>query len=388
MKRFSPLHQKGFTHVIALVVIVLIAAIGGTYYLVASHADSATTNGYIVYQKALPNNAPLQTFFTLPTGGKQLSSTTSNFPWLNSNMQYSPDGAKMSYIEQNGTGSSFLYVQKSSGTARVQLPSHYYSPFSLAPWSKDGQWLAVELTTSVHTYPYTLAIMHPDGTAFKTIPNSSDSYADYEHASWSPDGQRLFYARHDGYNQLCSISITGTGKTCKTFTLPCTLDWALVSPDGTSVMLKGSSPVVNNYSSSCLYTAKTDGTGLTVVNKSSAFHIYQAAWSPDGKAIAYGYSMAANGQASTDNGLNVYTLSTKSTSKIVSAVSVGSLTLGWMPVKAGAITANLPTDVLSQLSIPKSAIRQTIPTPTPAPTPAPTTTPKSAIRQTIPTPAP
>ncbi|MDB5185027.1 MAG: hypothetical protein JWN38_835 [Candidatus Saccharibacteria bacterium] len=40
MKKPFPLRQQGFTHVIALVIIVLVAAIGGTYYLVASHADA------------------------------------------------------------------------------------------------------------------------------------------------------------------------------------------------------------------------------------------------------------------------------------------------------------------------------------------------------------
>ena len=107
--------------------------------------------------------------------------------------------------------------------------------------------------------------------------------------SWSPDGERIAFAAHDGDAQrLFVMNANGTGKHSVTGNDFHWVESPAWSPDGSSIAFIAS-PVSGDDDPSIwdVYTIRPDGTGLRNVTSSPDDDEGAVTWSPDGERIAF-----------------------------------------------------------------------------------------------------
>lgn len=160
--------------------------------------------------------------------------------------------------------------------------------------------------TSNRDPSYEIYKMDPDGTNVTQLTADTAQFINYE-ATWSPDGSRVVWTRHDngtGQSDLWIMNADGSGKTQLTFTAnpfrehqP---DW---SPDGTKIAYFNYGADVNMD----VWVINADGTGNTRLTTSAA-EDSNPEWSPDGTKITFNserdggpeiFTMNANGSGQT-----------------------------------------------------------------------------------------
>lgn len=322
MFRYRKLNSHGFGHHFLMAFIVLAVAIGGTYYLVASHAQTTLAgNGLLsVYGGVTMNNDG-----TLPMSA---AATPANTGSLNSTAAWSPDGNQIaiSYLDKTYTTAS-LYTANPDGTSSTSIYTNTTGTKLSQPlWSPDGQWI-VFMTAS----DTSLFIVHPDGTGLTVLksPVSVDSYNPTY--SWLPDSSGIKVLEYSGAapngQKLCTVPVNGSQATCISTTLTGASDLT-ISPDGTHIMYKAWSKGAVAPSDN-VFVAGLDGsspqqlTHIVPTTTSNYPTINDAVWSPDTTKIAY--SMR---DASGTTG--VYTMNSDGTG--VTALPVSYVRIQWQPV--------------------------------------------------------
>jgi Tol biopolymer transport system component len=160
-------------------------------------------------------------------------------------------------------------------------------------------------------------VVNADGSGQVNLTNSASTEGD---PSWSPDGTRIAFSSDrdstdpecDGYFEPCNYEIyvmnaDGTGQTRVTNTASYAEGHPRWSPDGTKVTYSVFSgcdgePACGVWTE----TINADGSGRTFfITASFGAERFDAAWSPDGKRLAYAYFNDYNFGVQTDTQLYI-----------------------------------------------------------------------------------
>jgi TolB protein len=108
-------------------------------------------------------------------------------------VQFSPDGKRIVFGEQNGDRSA-AFVIKVDGTGRKQVTPWKLGVADRVDWSPDGSLILFSSNTGSN--PINVYTVHPDGSGLKRITHSIDGNDNA--SSWSPDGKRILVVRGAG----------------------------------------------------------------------------------------------------------------------------------------------------------------------------------------------
>jgi hypothetical protein len=288
----------------------LAALVIGAVFAMSAGASPRGVNGQISFVRFDPALGDSVTYTVNPDGSHEQQV----LPLLLEGGFWSPDGSQLA-----GAG---VGVSPADATAIVNLVDGSFRvlplpdptlPTACYLWSPDGKRLACEMFSPLPDLSRSgiYSIRSSDGgglTRITSNPHGYDSPGDY-----SPNGQRLVFARSDADGNPIALFVTninGTG--LKQITPPGTLltdgvrgNW---SPQGNDILFsRHLTPDVH----STLWLVHSDGSGLREIHVQgvacggadddpNGIGCFDPRWSPDGTKIVFEISSAA--------GRNVYTI--------------------------------------------------------------------------------
>ena len=223
-------------------------------------------------------------------------------PAFESFPSWSPDGARVAYVaiepaSSVGELSARLHVVQEDGANARALPGGFDFVVAQTPvWSPDGRWLAVTGVVNQRAWHAAgrargglrgLGVLHlvstgSDGDFIRLSEAVSG-------ASWSPDGERLAFARPDGH-QVALYTVAANGANLRRLTaiegwrpspdadpadawIP-TIAW---SPDGSRILY---------HCGGSICVVDVDGSVVARSPRTLADGPLAATWSPDGSRLA------------------------------------------------------------------------------------------------------
>jgi Tol biopolymer transport system component len=195
---------------------------------------------------------------------------------------WSPDGTKIAFWS-NRDGNDEIYVMNQDGSGVVRLTN---SPgVDLRPrWSPDGAKIVFFSGRDGNLEIY---VMNADGTSQVRLTNDPGTDAD---PAWSRDGSKIaFWSSRDPDGEIYVMNADGTGVTQLTTNDVQDIqpEW---SPDGSQIVFSRLTGC-EYYGGFCDYdliVMNSDGSGAAQLTSGSSDN--DAAWSPDGRWIAFGAS--------------------------------------------------------------------------------------------------
>lgn len=194
-------------------------------------------------------------------------------------------------FQARADGNSEIFIINADGTGRRRL-THNAGVDERPHWIMDGERIAFHATGREADGADGLYTMKPDGTDVRLLlkaPPGSDHRL-------SPDGQHIAFATSravsglwDTVGELDVMNTDGSGVTeLVVFGALCSIGCTKVdqpawSPDGTQLAFGTSMHGHGGNTGLNLHVVNSDGTGLHLVTADGT----DAAWSPDGKFIAY-----------------------------------------------------------------------------------------------------
>jgi dipeptidyl aminopeptidase/acylaminoacyl peptidase len=270
----------------ALLGVIAVAAVASAAFLPASTAQAAFpgNNGKIVFSGCPdPFSGPECDIYVVNPDGSGLMNLTNTPVTIESAPQWSPDGQKIVFNADNTHGSSNIFTMNADGTNVTQVTNGAFGCFALPGWSPDEQKMVVTYRcdpSSGNTEQ--INVMNADGTGRQALTSGAVS----TYPSWSPDGNKIAFARDVNPYEIFSMNADGTGQTRLTIT-PTNRSssdptW---SPDGGQIAFASS--VTTDQGDQDIYTMDADGTDVTRLTAPSIHHQSAPAWSPDGTKIAF-----------------------------------------------------------------------------------------------------
>ena len=140
---------------------------------------------------------------TLSVGGGDPHNLTADSPADELNPRWSPDGSKIAYMSDRGTGTNVYWISPTGGAEHKIAETHV--PFlermgawawgiGANPWSPDGQELLFSrLHDNGDVALWKVNLASREETQLTFPPSGAEDLA----ASWSFDGQRIVYVRHE-----------------------------------------------------------------------------------------------------------------------------------------------------------------------------------------------
>jgi TolB protein len=244
----------------------------------AAYAAFPGTNGKIAFSTGRDANVAAPFNFELYTINPDGTVPTrlTNDPAFDYGPAWSPDGAKIAFTTDRGTGIEDVYVMNADGTGPANLTNNAAS--DLAPaWSPDGTKIAFSTERDGNFEIYS---MNADGTGQTRLTNNAAS--DFNPA-WSPDGTKIAFDRTQsgGDSEVYTINANGTSAANIT-NMPASDDAAPTwSPDGTRIAFYTDRD--GNYE---IYSMNVAGSGQTRLTNNAASDL-EPAFSPDGAKIAF-----------------------------------------------------------------------------------------------------
>jgi TolB protein len=226
-------------------------------------------------------------------GSKQLPVTSD--PASDAYPAWSPDGGRIAFLRGSGSGTN-IHVVNVDGTGQIQITggphydvyyAHPLADFSFDPWSPGGDRLAfsrytIEERESAGLGTPELFVVNADGTDQRRLAESG------HFLGWSPDGTRLLAAGTvDGETVIKVVNADGSGQTVIPMELPGHLapyPMAAWSPDGRRVAFVAWDEAGSVDS---IYVVDGDGANLRLVTTGRCPARQGLSWSPDGKLLAH-----------------------------------------------------------------------------------------------------
>ena len=319
--------------VMAATVVCLLAGCGGGGNASQTQTESAT-NGHIAFERLRFQNSPLwgELFVMNADGTGVRKLTLPPNGTEDTNPDWSPDGSRLVFERAPSTGAHSIWTVNSDGTGLRRLtpdcPPGAGVPTCRADdgwpvWSPDGKHIAFQRLTGAlrpngatvndakAIYKDELTIMDADGGHTRTLFWLGPWRGDPQAPAWSPDGKRLVFV-----GKFMNSKTNGTGCECRALyvidvdgsglnrILPPgvepggRMEW---SPDGSVILFRTHPGDDSSGVGANLYTIHPDGVGLhQLTHFSSAEHVLEGSYSPDGRSIVFETSSGAVGSALPD----------------------------------------------------------------------------------------
>jgi TolB protein len=190
---------------------------------------------------------------------------------------WSPDGARIAYFHEekhadaadaDPSYATGLYVlDLTTGARRLVAEGYAITP----DWSPDGEWLAVSAGD--------IAVVRPDGSGFRYLTDHGSAFF----PRYSPDGAALSYGRSGTQEEVGLWFVRLADSTQTRFGFGASpADWA---PDGRRIVYGG--PPGEAEGGGQVWAADTSGTARSQLSRNGFVDNDYAAWSPDGRWIAW-----------------------------------------------------------------------------------------------------
>ncbi len=201
---------------------------------------------------------------------------------------WSPDGTRIAFQSDRGSGEMNLWVMDADGTDPVQLTANVNEDRNPA-WSPDGAWIAFE---SDRAGTFDIWRM-PVATGEADAENLTFGNDDDLEPAWSVDGTAIFFASSRGAETDFDIwrQVVATGAASPVTSFDVDERAPAVSPDGTRLAF--SSPL--NLGTPHVYTMTLGDPAVTALSGGAGDTDVDPAWAPGGRTILFTRSTGTDG---------------------------------------------------------------------------------------------
>jgi TolB protein len=140
--------------------------------------------------------------------------------------------------------------------------------------------------------------MNKDGSGVTQLTSSQDGY-EYGYPSWSPDGTKIAFATGGANFQIAVVATDGSGVTQLTHDVGLWNSWPDWSPDGSRIAFYRQTQYQSLESDDRIFVMNADGTGAEALTRAAPlcdqpwgfgwprWHDFHPQWSPDGTRILF-----------------------------------------------------------------------------------------------------
>jgi Tol biopolymer transport system component len=237
------------------------------------------TRGQIVFSDT---NAQFYAIFVADSSGVRLNRLSPSYS-LDLDPAISSDGKRIAFSAGIPNEAWLdIYVMNADGTGRVRL-THEVNASSRQPaWSPDGKQIAFEHSVLTGEQIF---VMNADGTDVRQLTNWTAGSTSPE---WSSDGRKILFARDiNGWENKGIFEMDADGSNVRQLTSGYRDAQPTRSPDGSRIAF-----IRETDSGASLFVMSADGSNVMWLANGIAWDA-NAAWSPDGKTVAFSVVSAA-----------------------------------------------------------------------------------------------
>ncbi|MCY4114511.1 MAG: hypothetical protein OXG33_11340 [Chloroflexi bacterium] len=169
-------------------------------YLSNDNRDASASN---------PHSTSFLRLYTMAPDGSNVAMVRDGFVNLFQPLQWSPDGKSLAYVRQDPESAVWLYTVTVDGGA----PRRLTKTDSYPSWSPNGQRLAFAKPDGAEVALYTIASDGSDAQRVTTIRGWQPRYGEPDPSrawigtvAWSPDGSKILFSCGGG---ICVVSLDG-----------------------------------------------------------------------------------------------------------------------------------------------------------------------------------
>jgi TolB protein len=285
----------------AVALVIAVAAIGGLVGTIGNRGSdlpvAPAPRGGIAFVSPGGAGSDDRLYTVAPDGSdlQQIADVYAEYP------DWSPDGSRIAFDDGTvidhtdwSSDSGHIFTIKADGTGLSQITTGDGAEFT-PDWSPDGTHIAVSAIGDGGSPPGIFILDPLTGAVRPVTANPYPGHQDKE-PDYSPDGTRIVFVRDrqlteagaaNDQSALFVVNVDGTGLHRLTRWgggLTGTPSW---SPDGTTIVFRGSSAYGTSDSPGQLFLIRPDGSHLRQLTSEKNANSYWPSWSPDGTRIVF-----------------------------------------------------------------------------------------------------